>query len=92
MHLSACCFPPDAPVLGVPLPRMLQFVALGSPPDDPVRGLESCSCPYHHSHELNQGVAPPELTLLTYRWRERASGNVTRTQAKQIVYAHVCMC
>ena len=43
--LSACRFvPPDAPVQGVPLPRMLQSVALGSaPPDDPVWGL--CSNP-----------------------------------------------
>ena len=31
-----------------------------------------------HNHGLNQGVAPPGLTHLTYRWRERASGSVAR--------------
>ena len=42
---------PDAPILGVffvvfsPLPRTLQSVAPGSPPDDPVRGLVPCFIP-----------------------------------------------
>ena len=42
---------PVAPFRGVffyvfsPLPRMLQSVAPGSPPDDPVRGLVPCSTP-----------------------------------------------
>ena len=43
--------PPVAPFRGVffnvfsPLPRMLQSVAPGSPPDDPVRGVGPCSTP-----------------------------------------------
>ena len=36
----------------------------------------------NHNHELNQGVAPPGLTHLTYHWRERASGNVTRNTSE----------
>ena len=42
---------PVAPIRGFffidfsPLPRMLQSVAPGSPPDDPVRGLGPCSTP-----------------------------------------------
>ena len=43
------------------------------------------------NYKLNQGVATPGLTHLTYRWREEASGKGNETQAKQIVYAHVCM-
>ena len=44
LRLSACRFiPPDAPVLGDPLPPMIQSVAQGSPPDDRVRGLCSNS-------------------------------------------------
>ena len=47
---------PDAPILGVflwvfsPLPRTLQSVAPGSPPDDPVRGLVPCFIPPRMLH------------------------------------------
>ena len=38
--------------------------------------------PYHSQHELNQGVVSPGLTDLTYRWRERASGNMTQNTSE----------
>ena len=40
-----------------------------------------------HNHELHQGVTPPGLTHLTYRWRERASG----AHAKNVAM-HLCVC
>ena len=45
----------------------------------------------NHNHELHQGVAPPGLTHLTYRWRERASGHVSEAQAKNVAM-HLCVC
>ena len=53
--------------------------ALGKPPH------------LNHTHELHQGVAPPGLTQLTYRWRDRASGHVSEAQAKKIAM-HLCVC
>ena len=39
------------------------------------------------NHELHQAVAPPGLTHLTYRWRERASeGRTRRTLLCTCVY------
>ena len=38
-------------------------------------------------HELYHGVAPPGLTHLTYRWRERAS----EAHAKNVAM-HLCVC
>ena len=56
----------------------------------------ACTCilgkPAHLNlnHELDQGVAPPGLTHLTYRWRERASEHV-RGASKKRHYALMCM-
>ena len=44
-----------------------------------------------HDHELYQGVAPPGLTNLTHRWREKASENVKRGASEKRRYALVCM-
>ena len=40
-----CSYPGRLLVVSSPLPRMLQSVAPGSPPDDPVRGLVPCFIP-----------------------------------------------
>ena len=45
----------------------------------------------NRNHELHQGVAPPGLTHLTYRWGERASGNVNEAQAENVAM-HLCVC
>ena len=44
----------------------------------------------YHDHELHQGMAPPGLTDLTYRWRAKREGR-NETQAKQ-AFMHACVC
>ena len=44
-----------------------------------------------HNHELHQGVAPPGLTYLTYRWRVKQGEEKNEAQAKKGFYALVCM-
>ena len=35
-----------------------------------------------HNHELHQGLAPPGLTYLTYRWRAKQGEEKNEAQAK----------
>ena len=44
-----------------------------------------------HNHELYQGVAPPGLTYLTYRWRVKQGEEKNEAQAK-IVAMHLFVC
>ena len=43
------------------------------------------------NHELQQGVAPPGLTYLTYRWRVEQSEEKNEAQAKNVAM-HLCVC
>ena len=38
-----------------------------------------------HNHELNQEVAPPGLTYLTYRWRVKQGEDKNEAQAKSLL-------
>ena len=40
------------------------------------------------NHELHQGVAPPGLTYLTYRWRVKQGEEKNEAQAK----SSLCIC
>ena len=44
-----------------------------------------------HDHELHQGVAPPGLTHLTYRWRVKQGEEKSEAQAKNVAM-HLCVC
>ena len=44
-----------------------------------------------HDHELHQGVAPPGLTHLTYRWRVKQGEEKNEAQAKNVAM-HLCVC
>ena len=44
-----------------------------------------------HDHELHQGVAPPGLTYLTYRWRVKQGEEKNEAQAKNVAM-HLCVC
>ena len=44
-----------------------------------------------HKHELSQGVAPPGLTYLTYRWRVKQGEEKNEAQAKNVAM-HLCVC
>ena len=44
-----------------------------------------------HNHELHQGVAPPGLTYLTYRWRVKQGEEKNEAQAKNVAM-HLCVC
>ena len=44
-----------------------------------------------HNHELYQGVAPPGLTDLTYRWRVKQGEEKNKAQAKNVPM-HLCVC
>ena len=44
-----------------------------------------------HNHELYQGVAPPGLTYLTYRWRVKRGEEKNEAQAKNVAM-HLCVC
>ena len=44
-----------------------------------------------HNHKLYQGVAPPGLTYLTYRWRTKQGKEESKTQARQ-AFLHSCVC
>ena len=44
-----------------------------------------------HNHELHQGVAPPGLTYLTYRWRVKQGEEKNEAQAKNAAM-HLCVC
>ena len=41
-----------------------------------------------NNHELHQGVAPPGLTYLTYRWRVKQGEEKNEAQAK----SSLCIC
>ena len=43
------------------------------------------------NHELHQGVAPPGLTYLTYRWRVKQGEKKNEAQAKNVAI-HLCVC
>ena len=45
----------------------------------------------NHNHELHQGVAPPGLTYLTYRWRVKQGEEKNEAQAKDLAM-HLCVC
>ena len=45
----------------------------------------------YHNHELYQGVAPPGLTYLTYRWTAKQGEGESETQARQ-AFMHSCVC
>ena len=45
----------------------------------------------NHNHELHQGVAPPWLTYLTYRWRVKQGEEKKEAQAKNVAM-HLCVC
>ena len=38
-----------------------------------------------NNHELHQGVAPPGLTYLTYRWRVKQGEEKNEAQAKSLL-------
>ena len=44
-----------------------------------------------HDHEIYQGVAPPGLTYLTYRWRVKQGSDKKEAQAKNVAM-HLCVC
>ena len=45
-----------------------------------------------HNHELYQGVAPPRLTYLTYRWRVKQGEDKNEAQAKNVaMHLFVCL-
>ena len=44
-----------------------------------------------NDHELHQGVAPPGLTYLTYRWRVKQGEEDNEAQAKNVAM-HLCVC
>ena len=44
-----------------------------------------------HNHELYQGVAPPGLNYLTYRWRVKQGEEDNKAQAKNVAM-HLCVC
>ena len=45
-----------------------------------------------HNHELHQGVAPPGLTDLTYRWRVKQGEEKNEAQAKNVaMHFRVCL-
>ena len=46
---------------------------------------------FTHNHELHQGVAPPGLTCLTYRWRVKQGEEDNEAQAKNVAM-HLCVC
>ena len=43
------------------------------------------------NHEVHQGVAPPGLTYLTYRWRVKQGQEKNEAQAKNVAM-HLCVC
>ena len=43
------------------------------------------------NHELYQGMAPPWLTYLTYRWRVKQGEEDKEAQAKNVAM-HLCVC
>ena len=43
------------------------------------------------NHGLHQGVAPPGLTYLTYRWRVKQGEEKNEAQAKNVAM-HLCVC
>ena len=45
----------------------------------------------NHNHELHQGVAPPGLTYLTYRWRVKQGEEKKEAQARNVAM-HLCVC
>ena len=45
----------------------------------------------HHNHQLYQGVGPPGLTYLTYRWRVKQGEGQIETQARDDAM-HMCVC
>ena len=44
-----------------------------------------------NEHELHQGVGPPWLTYLTYRWRVNQGEEDNEAQAKNVAM-HLCVC
>ena len=44
-----------------------------------------------NDHELHQGMAPPELTYLTYCWRVKQGEEKNEVQAKNVAM-HLCVC
>ena len=44
-----------------------------------------------NNHELHQGVDPPGLTYLTYRWRVKQVEEKNEAQAKNVAL-HLCVC
>ena len=44
-----------------------------------------------HNQELHQGVAPPGLTYLTYRWSVKQGEEKNEAQDEKSRYALVCM-
>ena len=44
-----------------------------------------------NNHELHQGVAPPWLTYLTYRWGVKQGEEDNEAQAKSVAM-HLCVC
>ena len=44
-----------------------------------------------NNHELHQGLAPPGLTYLTYRWRVKQGEEDNEAQAKNVAM-HLCVC
>ena len=45
----------------------------------------------NHNHEPHQGVAPPGLTYLTYRWRVKQGEEQNEAEAKNVAM-HLCVC
>ena len=43
------------------------------------------------NHELHQGVAPPGLTHLTYRWRVKQGEEKNGAHTKNVAM-HLCVC
>ena len=45
-----------------------------------------------NNHELHQGMAPPGLTYLTYRWRVKQGEEKNEAQAKNVaMHLYVCL-
>ena len=44
-----------------------------------------------YDHGLHQGVAPPGLTYLTYRWRVKQGEEDNEAQTKNVAM-HLCVC
>ena len=44
-----------------------------------------------NNHKLHQGVAPPGLTYLPYRWRVKQGEEKNEAQAKNVAM-HLCVC